>query len=413
MSISDHPLTRPTLKALRAALDPAARRLLRAVEVASTSLGTEAYAVGGVVRDIALGRPIHDLDVAIAGEPARFVAAVVDALGDPAATTEVTDRFGTASVLSGGWRLDLARLRTEHYVSPGALPVVRATARVEADLERRDFTVNAIALGLGGAHRGEVVDPHGGLEDLATRTLRVLHDRSFEDDATRLYRGARTAALFDLTPDAETAALIAEGGRWLAPVSGERLRAEWAATARRGRSGRTLALLDAWGVLRATHPALHLHPGARRALARRPGPVAPEVLAGTVLAPLPDRAAVLDRLAAPREWRAAADGAAALLDATDAAPEALDRLAGTTAAARTAAVWLEPERQRPLQRDLRRWERTRSHLTAEALVRLGVARGPALGAALAELRRARFLGTLGSAAEARAAIRRRIAREGG
>ncbi|GMU39567.1 MAG: hypothetical protein AMXMBFR23_04330 [Chloroflexota bacterium] len=369
--------------------------------------------MGGVVRDVAIGRPVHDLDVAIAAGPGPFVQAVAAALHDPTASIEVTDRFGTASVTGGGMRLDLARLRTEHYVSPGALPVVRATARIEVDLERRDFSVNAIALGLGGPRRGEVVDPHGGLADLATRTLRVLHDRSFEDDATRLYRGARTAALFDLRPDAETAALIAEGGRWLTPVSGERLRAEWATTARRGRAGRTLALLDAWGVLRATHPSLYLHPHARRALARRRGAIAPEVLAGVVLAPLLGRAAVLDRLAAPREWRLAADGAAALLDATDPTPEALERLAGTSAAARTAAAWLDPERQRALQRDLRRWERTRPPLTAEALLRLGVARGPALGAALAELRRARFLGTLGSAAEARAEIRRRIAREGG
>jgi len=389
--------------------------LLAAVESAADALGAEAWAVGGAVRDIALGRPINDLDVAVACEPGPFVGAVLAALSDPGATSEVTDRFGTATVVAGGRQLDLARLRTEHYVAPGNLPVVRATARVEADLERRDFTVNAVALGVGGARRGELLDPFDGLGDLASRTLRVLHDRSFQDDATRLYRGARTAALFDLRPDADTAALIATGGRWLGPISGERLRAEWAYTARRGRAGRAFALLEAWGVLRATYPALHLTPEARRALLRRPAPMPPELLAATVLAPLEAREGVLERLTAPREWRQAAEGAAMLLWATDTTAEPLEhleRLSATTPAARTAARWLDPAGQAPLQRDLRRWERTRPHLDAEALVRLGVPRGPALGVVLRGLRRARFLGTLGSAAEARAEVRRRAGDEG-
>ena len=401
------------MKALRSALDPPARRLLAAVESAADALGTEAWAVGGAVRDIALGRPINDLDVAVACDPGPFVGAVLAVLSDPGATSEVTDRFGTATVVAGGRQLDLARLRTEHYVAPGNLPVVRATARVEADLERRDFTVNAVALGIGGARRGELLDPFDGLGDLASRTLRVLHDRSFQDDATRLYRGARTAALFDLRPDADTAALIAAGGRWLEPISGERLRAEWAYTARRGRAGRAFALLDVWGVLHATHAPLHLTPAARRALLRRPGPMPPELLAATVLAPLAAREGVLERLTAPREWRQAAEGAAMLLAATDVTSERLERLSATTEAARTAARWLDPRRQTPLQRDLRRWERTRPHLDAEALVHLGLPRGAALGAALRGLRRARFLGTLGSAAEARAEIRRRLAGDEG
>lgn len=401
------------MKALRSALDPPARRLLTAVESAADALGTEAWAVGGAVRDIALGRPINDLDVAVACDPGPFVGSVLAALSDPGATSEVTDRFGTATVVAGGRQLDLARLRTEHYVAPGNLPVIRATGRVEADLERRDFTVNAVALGIGGARRGELLDPFDGLGDLASRTLRVLHDRSFQDDATRLYRGARTAALFDLRPDADTAALIAAGGRWLEPISGERLRAEWAYTARRGRAGRAFALLEAWGVLRATHPALHLTPVARGALLRRPGPVPAELLAATVLAPIAARAGVLERLTAPREWRQAADGAAMLLGAAGVTPGHLERLSATTEAARTAARWLDPRGQAPLQRDLRRWERTRPHLDAEALVRLGLARGPALGAALRGLRRARFLGTLGSAAEARAEVRRRLANHEG
>ncbi|MDA0271535.1 MAG: tRNA nucleotidyltransferase, partial [Chloroflexi bacterium] len=170
MSISDHPLTRPTRKLLHDALDPPARTLLRAAEAASTATGIDLWAVGGAVRDIATGQPVHDLDLAIRGDPAAFLRATRDALGSTEARVEVAARFGTASLLAGDRRLDLARLRTEHYVSPGALPVVRATKRIEADLERRDFTVNAMALGLGGPRRGEFVDPTDGLGDLASRT---------------------------------------------------------------------------------------------------------------------------------------------------------------------------------------------------------------------------------------------------
>src|SRR5690606_1815735 len=125
-----------------------------------------------------------------------------------------------------GRRMDVARLRSETYEAPGALPRVRPVHSIERDLARRDFTVNAIALGLAGPHCGEVVDPHGGIADLAARRLRVLHPRSFIDDATRIWRGARTAALANLVPDAETAQLIEEGVDCLDTISGDRLWAE-------------------------------------------------------------------------------------------------------------------------------------------------------------------------------------------
>ena len=363
------------------------------------------WAVGGVVRDLALGRPIGDLDLALNGDARRFATRLVARLKDHAtATSEV--RFGTASIAARGVRLDLARLRRERYESPGTLPTVSATRSVEADLARRDFTVNAMALRITGEASGAFVDPWHGLDDLAARQLRVLHDRSFIDDPTRLWRGARTAAIADLVPDEETARLIAEGVYHLGTVSGERIAAELRFTAARGEAGRTLALAEAWGVLRGTHPALHLDDATARALRRRPQPVPFEVLMALLIAPLPsrDRRGIFDRLAPPRVVATTVEDTARLRAASDHALETLAGLAGTSDAARSAARWLDPVRQPALQRDLARWERARSPLDATALMRLGVPHGPRIGATLDELRRARYLGTLKTAAEARRVV---------
>ena len=404
---------RPSLPQLRALLKPAELALLDTAIHEATTSGVPLWLVGGGVRDLALGRPVHDLDLALPGEATPFAVAIVARLGSEA-TVEDESRFGTASVRFEEARLDLARLRTERYVSSGALPEVTFVDRIEDDLARRDFSVNAMALGLAGAEADVLVDPSGGLADLAARRLRVLHARSFEDDATRLWRGARTAAVFDLEPDEATARLIADGTRYLDTISGDRITAELKFTARRGRAGRTLALADAWGVLRGTHRALRLDTSSAHALQRRTGPIAFEVFMAVLLAPLPERAAVLERLAASRVVATTVEQTARLVEAGagDATPEVLEGLAGATEDARAAARWLDPERQPALQRDLGRWERTRPVLGAEELMRLGVPKGSALGAILDRLRRARYLGTLGTGAEARRAVRESAAHEG-
>ncbi len=172
-------------------------------------------------------------------------------------------------------------------------------------------------------------------------------------------------------------------------------------------------LLNQWRVLKATHPDLHLLRMTHRALSRHPSPLPPETMAAIVIFGVYEPVEpVLDRLSAPGEWRRALHDAQRLLrdaprDLGD--PDALEAFADTGEAGRLAARLLDPDTQRPFQVALRRWERTRPHLDAAALQRLGVRAGPEFGAWLRELRRARFLGTLGSAAEARREVRRRLA----
>ena len=198
------------LEALRAL--PCGARLLGAVEPLA---GRPPVAlVGGAVRDLLLGREPRELDVVVDGDP----GAVLAALGPGEERRH--DRFGTATLRTpGGCAYDLARSRTERYAHPGALPDVEP-APLERDLERRDVTVNAMAL----LPDGRLLSVGGALDDLRAGVLRVLHDASFRDDATRLWRVARYAARLGFAVEPHTRALAAAADP--GTVSGERLGAE-------------------------------------------------------------------------------------------------------------------------------------------------------------------------------------------
>jgi tRNA nucleotidyltransferase (CCA-adding enzyme) len=173
---------------------PCGRRL---VEAAGERGGV--HLVGGAVRDLLLGRVPRELDVVVEGD----VGPLAVALGDSAT---VHERFGTATIRDGDCRWDLATSRAEAYARPGALPDVRAAA-IAQDLRRRDVTVNAIALDL---RTGELRAADRALEDLAARRLRVLHDASFRDDPTRLWRIARYGARLGFKLEPHTAQLAAQ-----------------------------------------------------------------------------------------------------------------------------------------------------------------------------------------------------------
>jgi tRNA nucleotidyltransferase (CCA-adding enzyme) len=183
-----------------------------------------AHLVGGAVRDLLLGGQTVDLDVAIEGDARAVARELAQRLGGEAVEHE---RFGTATVRAGELALDLATTRRERYVEPGALPEVEPAALAE-DLGRRDFTINAMALGLTGDDLGVLHDPHGGSEDLEQGVIRVLHGRSFIDDPTRLLRALRYEARFGFHMDEQTERLAREAaaGAGFSTVSGPRVRDE-------------------------------------------------------------------------------------------------------------------------------------------------------------------------------------------
>jgi len=177
-------------------LDPAFPLLKQA----AAEQGVRAWAVGGFVRDHLLGRPHPDLDVVVEGGDALKLA---ERFAELAGTRKpvLFPRFGTAQVTWGDRLVEFATARAESYLPESRKPEVRP-ATLEADLERRDFTVNALLMDLD----GQVHDPLGrGRADLEARVLRTPRepDQTFDDDPLRMLRAIRFAAQlgFELAPD--------------------------------------------------------------------------------------------------------------------------------------------------------------------------------------------------------------------
>ena len=187
--------------------------------------GERAHAVGGFVRDMLLGRANLDVDVVVEGDGVAFAQEYAERHGVP---VKIHRRFGTAVlVLSKAFHVDVTSARSEYYVKPGALPTVERSS-LRQDLFRRDFTINAMAACLEPSCFGAIADPFGGLRDLESGIVRVLHGLSFIDDPTRILRAVRFEERygFAMDPGTESQARRAVELDMLAEVSGARLREE-------------------------------------------------------------------------------------------------------------------------------------------------------------------------------------------
>jgi len=240
----------------------------------------DAELVGGAARDLLLGATPRELDVVVDGEAEAVAEKLIEMIDEgrfaarvsAGGAVEAHERFGTASASWPGGRIDVAARRAESYAAPGALPDVRP-GTAEEDLHRRDFTVNAIAVALGGERRGELRAADGALEDLAERRLRVLHERSFRDDPTRLLRLARYASRLGFTPEEGTARLAREAvaAGALQTISRARFGAELRLALSESDPVAALAAMDGLGALAALHPAIRFDASlARAALAELP-----------------------------------------------------------------------------------------------------------------------------------------------
>jgi len=319
--------------------------------------GFDAWIVGGVARALVAGTaPDADIDIAVDAD----IESVLGALGLPARRH---DRFETAVVAIGGGRhADIARTRTETYPHPGALPDV-APARIEEDLARRDFTVNAIAIALAPPHR--VLDPHHGAADLAAGILRVLHDASFADDPTRAVRAARYCARLGLEPEPRTRRLL--GRVELSLVTADRRDAELRRLAAEHVAAAGFALLDEWGVQPIPGGAAELLVAVERTRTDPlwGGHVEPAVRAMLIAAGAAPGLGRAYGLAAARPRRPSE----AVRLATGADPAVL------IVAAAAGGAWVE--------RYVREWRDVRLEISGEDLLAAGIPRGPAVGAGLA------------------------------
>ena len=213
------------------------------------------YLVGGAVRDLLLGEAVVDVDLAVEGDGPRTARELARRLRGDVVPHE---RFGTATVRAAALSFDVAATRSETYEEPGALPVVQP-AGLREDLGRRDFAINAMAAGLQGDELGHLHDPHGGCTDLEAGVVRVLHDRSFIDDPTRLLRAVRYEVRLDFAIEQATEELVREAARRdaLSTVSGARIRDELLDLLAEHAAPRGVARLVELGLLQSLHSGLN------------------------------------------------------------------------------------------------------------------------------------------------------------
>ena len=401
----------------RTRVSPMLQELLHSAAHTADTHGVRVYAVGGFVRDVLLGVRDEDLDLTVEGDGvafARHLAAATDGL------CKGPSAFGTSVVIArDGHKIDVATARRETYKHPAALPVVEP-GTIRDDLFRRDFSINTLAFALNGPEAFILIDWYGGSADLAEGVIRVLHNRSFRDDPTRMFRAIRLEQRFGFILHRHTLRLLgrAVDKGWIELLSGARLWRELRLMLTGESPIACLRRLDELGILSHIDADLALSPD-RLALLTRVAEARVElaethadVLGQAWLVYL---AALFHGLDANILRRAGARLALAprtiqeLADALTAVERASQRLCTTdkrrpsevVAALRALPLEMLPlllalcpgrEVHQHVQHYLTTWRYIRPDLTGDDLKRLGVPQGPQIGRLLARVLAAKLDG---------------------
>ena len=236
----------------RRTLAPGARSVVSKVSSLSEAMGMNVFLVGGTVRDFLIGRRSDDIDMATEGSAIELGRALADKYS---LKIKEYGKFGTCTLMFPRqvlfWRnrkeirVDIAMAREETYSAPGVPPRVSSSTMIK-DLSRRDFTLNAMAIGLTGANSGVLKDACGGMKDLENGVIKVLHDNSFEDDPSRIFRAVRFETRLAFRIDDHTATLIKQAveNRMIRRMRESRVRDEWALVLREGSSGKCIKRLE-------------------------------------------------------------------------------------------------------------------------------------------------------------------------
>lgn len=232
-------------------------RTFRQVSEAADELGLEAYVIGGYVRDIFLRRPSKDIDIVAVGSGIELAKAVARKMGRNAHLS-VFKNFGTAQVKLGDIELEFVGARKESYTRDSRKPIVE-DGTLEDDQNRRDFTINALALCLNASRYGELVDPFDGLGDMDRLTIRTPLDPdiTFSDDPLRMMRAVRFATQLGFDIDPVTFEAIERNKERIDIISRERIIDELNKIILSPRPSVGFVLLDACGLLPIIFPELH------------------------------------------------------------------------------------------------------------------------------------------------------------
>jgi poly(A) polymerase len=247
----------PTVEALKLVITPEASRLLTEISRILAEQGVQSYLVGGFVRDIMLGRATADIDIAVAADAPEIASQVASVLGGRYVLLDKENGVGRVVRLDdknkpndSEWEIDFATLQGD----------------ITADLARRDFTIDAMAIGLDNftasvPDTAKIIDPFHSRDDLEKGIIRAVSETCFKDDAVRLIRGVRLAAELDFIIDSETDILIRADSCTITSVAGERTREELLRLLALPRAGRWLSYLDDTGLLTALIPELEASRG--------------------------------------------------------------------------------------------------------------------------------------------------------
>ncbi|MFW5772090.1 MAG: CBS domain-containing protein [Phototrophicaceae bacterium] len=396
------------------------------------------YMVGGVVRDLLLGRPNLDIDFVVEADAIDFATGLREMYGGeissyrPFGTAKwlLDDTVTTALGLPAGSlpeNIDFATSRNEFYLHPTALPSVYSSS-IKLDLHRRDFTINTLAIQLSPATAAErLLDFYGGLSDLRRGLIRVLHSLSFVDDPTRVLRAVRFEQRLGFQIEARTAELIESSRPMLRRITGERVRNELKLLLKEMQPERALLVMQSRNILPAIHPWLTFDEAAAGAFreARRTQdrwPVAVEkverlywhlMMAHIQPERLPD---LCSRLLFAQSITQSFIGAATLaqqpgvLAEPDAHPSDIVRLLDgiTEIALLTTWIIVDDERQMRIQRYLHEWRYLEPHTNGYTLRAMGLPPGPRYRVILDRLREACLNGEIASKASEQALLHQLI-----
>jgi tRNA nucleotidyltransferase (CCA-adding enzyme) len=373
------------------------------------------YVVGGIVRDLIVGREPGDIDLSVVGDAGAFAAELAARTGAPAPTESqfLTFKIDTGGSIPGITSIDIVTARSETYSEPAVLPEV-SPSTIEDDLNRRDFTVNSMAVSLSVSNWGNLMDTSKGFGDIMRKRIKVLHDSSFVDDPTRMFRAVRYSTRLGFSIESPTEELISKSLPNIDQLSGTRIRNEFELILNESTRVESLQMCEQLGILAAISPGLRVGTRALQVLEElaeegRLSSDVQDLLALATFGLNEDEAKqTVKRLAETSDWGESILGNAELaktvtvLDQTDLRPsEVVEILSDIPLASIRAYIEAGP----PLPRRDRLVDYVETlrfvtpEISGDDLLDIGIPQGPTIGQLLEIVRRSRLDGQVKSRQE--------------
>ena len=254
---SAHARTRNVVRFMKERLSADLIKRLQQIGEVAQDIGCEAFVVGGFVRDLFLYRKNEDLDIVIEGEGIAFAGEYAKLVG---ARIHTHEKFGTAVIIfPDGFKIDVASARMEYYKFPAALPVVEMSS-IKLDMYRRDFTINTLAIQLNPDKFGTLIDFFAARKDIKEKIIRILHNLSFVEDPTRVFRAIRFEQRFEFTIGKLTAGLISNAVTmdFFRGLSGKRVFTELRIIMEEKNPVAAITRLNDFDLLKVIHPSITL-----------------------------------------------------------------------------------------------------------------------------------------------------------